>query len=57
VRGRGVPGGSGRNGSKPGDLLVKVEVQVPTELTEAQRAAIESLAQVTEPAPRVAAEG
>ncbi len=57
VRGRGVPGGSGRNGAKPGDLLVKVEVQVPTELTDEQRAAIESLAAVTEPAPRVAVDG
>jgi molecular chaperone DnaJ len=57
VRGRGVPGNSGRNGAKPGDLLVKVEVQVPTELTEAQRAAIESLAKVTEPVVRVGAEG
>lgn len=57
VRGRGVPGASGRNGAKPGDLLVKVEVRVPTELTEEQRAAIESLAEVTEPAPRAAAEG
>ena len=57
VRGRGVPGGSGRNGSKPGDLLVKVEVQVPTALTDEQRAAVESLAAVTEPAPRIAVEG
>ena len=39
VRGRGVPGGSGRNGKKPGDLLVKIEVVVPTELTDEQRAA------------------
>jgi molecular chaperone DnaJ len=57
VRGRGVPSGSGRNGGKPGDLLVKVEVQVPTELTEEQRAAVESLAAVTEPAPRIAVDG
>jgi molecular chaperone DnaJ len=56
VRGRGVPGGSGRNGGKPGDLLVKIDVLVPTELSEEQRAAVESLAAVTEPAPRVAAE-
>src|SRR3974390_242786 len=52
VRGRGVPGGSGRNGSKPGDLLVKVEVQVPTALTDEQRAAVESLAAGTGPGPR-----
>ena len=33
VRGRGVPAASGRNGGKPGDLLVKIEVLVPTEMT------------------------
>ena len=54
VRGRGVPGGSGRNGKKPGDLMVKVDVIVPTELSEEQRAAVESLAEVTEAAPRMA---
>ncbi len=52
VRGRGVPAGSGRNGTKPGDLMVKVEVVVPTTLTDEQRAAVESLAAVTEAAPR-----
>ncbi len=57
VRGRGVPAGSGRNAGKPGDLLVKVEVIVPTELTDEQRAAVESLAAVTDDAPRVAIEG
>jgi molecular chaperone DnaJ len=56
VRGRGVPGTSGRNGGKPGDLLVKIEVLVPTELTEEQRAAVESLAAVTEAAPQTAVE-
>jgi molecular chaperone DnaJ len=56
VRGRGVPAG-GRNGAKPGDLLVKIEVVVPTELTDEQRAAVESLAAVTDDAPRVAVEG
>jgi molecular chaperone DnaJ len=57
VRGRGVPAGSGRNAGKPGDLLVKIEVIVPTELTDEQRAAVESLAAVTDDAPRVAVEG
>ena len=57
VRGRGVPAGNGRNAGKPGDLMVKVEVLVPTELTDEQRAAVESLAAVTDEAPRVAAEG
>jgi molecular chaperone DnaJ len=57
VRGRGVPSGSGRSAKKPGDLLVKVEVVVPTELTDEQKAAVESLAAVTEPAPRIAVDG
>jgi molecular chaperone DnaJ len=56
VRGRGVPVGTGRNAGKPGDLLVKLEVVVPTVLTDEQRAAIESLANVTDDAPRVAVE-
>ncbi len=56
VRGRGVPKTSGRNGSKPGDLMVKIDVLVPTELSDEQRAAVESLAEVTEAAPRIAAE-
>jgi molecular chaperone DnaJ len=56
VRGRGVPAASGRNGGKPGDLLVKVEVLVPTELTDEQREAVESLAAVTDAAPRIAVE-
>jgi molecular chaperone DnaJ len=57
VRNRGVPAGSGRNAKKAGDLLVKVEVVVPTELTDEQKAALESLAAVSEPAPRLAVEG
>ncbi|HXN61188.1 MAG TPA: molecular chaperone DnaJ [Acidimicrobiales bacterium] len=57
VRGRGVPSGSGRNGAKPGDLMVKIDVLVPTEMTEEQRAAVESLAAVTDAAPREAVEG
>ena len=39
VRGKGGPARSGR----VGDLLVTVEVQVPTELTDEQRAAVEAL--------------
>ena len=57
VRNRGVPAGSGRNAKKAGDLLVKVEVVVPTALTDEQKAAVESLAAVTEPAPRIAVDG
>jgi molecular chaperone DnaJ len=57
VRGRGVSAGSGRNAGKPGDLLVKVDVLVPTELSDEQRSAIESLAEVTSEAPRIPVEG
>jgi len=57
VRGRGVPAGSGRNAGKAGDLMVKIEVIVPTQLTDEQRAAVESLAAVTDEAPRAAMEG
>ena len=35
-----------------GDLLVTVEVEVPTELTDRQREAIETLAEVAEGSPR-----
>jgi molecular chaperone DnaJ len=52
VRGRGVPAGSGKNGSKPGDLLVKVDLVVPKELTDEQRAAVEALAAVTDAEPK-----
>ncbi len=49
VKGRGVPAG-GRNGARVGDLLVKVELTVPKDLTEEQRAAVEALARAFEPA-------
>jgi len=52
VKGRGVPAGGGRNGAGPGDLLVKVDLVVPKELTDEQRAATEALAEVLEPASR-----
>ncbi|MDA8355949.1 MAG: molecular chaperone DnaJ [Actinomycetota bacterium] len=45
VKGRGVPSGGGRNGAGPGDLLVRVEVQVPKAMTDEQRAAVEALDQ------------
>jgi molecular chaperone DnaJ len=50
VRGRGVPAGG--RGTKPGDLMVKIDVVVPTKLTDEQREAVQSLADVTEVAPR-----
>ncbi len=56
VRGRGVAAGSTRKSSKPGDLMVRLEVEVPTTLTEEQRAAVEALAEVTGPAARVGQE-
>ncbi|MGH9029060.1 MAG: molecular chaperone DnaJ [Acidimicrobiales bacterium] len=48
VKDKGVPGASRRGG----DLLVTVEVAVPKKLNRAQRAAVEALARVSEPAPR-----
>jgi molecular chaperone DnaJ len=50
VRGRGVPAGGGKKAQPAGDLLVKVEVSVPKQLTEEQRAAIEALHEAFEPA-------
>jgi molecular chaperone DnaJ len=49
VRGRGVPS---RNGSAAGDLLVTVDVQVPAELNDEQRAAVEALAAAFPSDPR-----
>jgi molecular chaperone DnaJ len=54
VRGRGVPEGTGKKARPAGDLLVKVEVQVPKVLSDAQRAAVEALRDAL--APEVAAE-
>ena len=47
VKGRGVA-----NAKKAGDLLVKVVVDVPTELSDEQRAALEALAAATPSSPR-----
>ena len=49
VKGRGVPAGK-KNAT--GDLLVTVEVVVPEQLTDEQRAAVEALAAVVEPPAR-----
>jgi molecular chaperone DnaJ len=51
VKGRGVPG-SQSAGAGVGDLLVTVVVDVPGQLTSAQRAAIEALADATKSSPR-----
>ncbi len=56
VRGRGVAAGSGKNGAKPGDLLVRVDVVVPKSLTDDQRAAVEQLATTLAPARNEPAE-
>ncbi|HUC36342.1 MAG TPA: molecular chaperone DnaJ [Acidimicrobiales bacterium] len=48
VKGRGVPGPSRR----AGDLLVTIDVTVPKKLNQAQRAAVEALARVSDDAPR-----
>jgi molecular chaperone DnaJ len=47
VRGHGVP-----SGSKPGDLLVTIEVAVPAKLSDDERSAIEKLAAVSGESPR-----
>ncbi len=44
VKGRGITTQSKRSGTTTGDLIVTVDVVVPTKLTDAQRAAIEQLA-------------
>ncbi|MFZ0171202.1 MAG: molecular chaperone DnaJ [Acidimicrobiales bacterium] len=47
VKGRGV-----KSGATAGDLLVTVEVDVPTTLTDEQRAAVEAFAKATADSPR-----
>lgn len=46
VRGRGIDRTT-RKGTVSGDLIVTVEVQVPTQLNDAERAAVEALAAAT----------
>ncbi len=52
VRNRGVPSGSTASSSSPGDLLVTVEVEVPSKLSAAQREAVEALAATSTESPR-----
>ena len=52
VRGKGITSG---NGKKPGDLLVTVDVQVPGELNDEQRAAVDSLGAGVRPRSRARA--
>ncbi|MGO9455800.1 MAG: molecular chaperone DnaJ [Acidimicrobiales bacterium] len=43
VKGRGVPAGT-KSGASAGDLLVRIDVTVPKDLTDEQRSAVEALA-------------
>ncbi len=52
VRGQGVPGDAGKNGKTAGDLLVTLDVVVPTQLDERQREAVEAFAAASEGDPR-----
>jgi molecular chaperone DnaJ len=51
VRGQGM---AGNNGAAGGDLLVTVDVQIPEQLNEEQRAAVEALAVAFGDDPRAA---
>jgi molecular chaperone DnaJ len=51
VRGKGITSTT-KSSTKTGDLIVTVEVQVPTSLTDTERAAIEQLAEATTVNPR-----
>jgi len=56
VRGRGVPARKREERGQGGDLLVKVDVEVPKTLTDEERAAVEALADASASAssgPRV----
>jgi molecular chaperone DnaJ len=52
VRGQGVPADTSKNGKNGGDLLVTLDVVVPTQLDERQREAVEALAAATDADPR-----
>ncbi len=52
VKGRGITTESKRSGLRSGDLIVTVDVVVPTELSDEERAAIEQLAALATVAPR-----
>lgn len=52
VGGKGITSTSKRTGTRTGDLIVTVDVVVPTDLSDEQRAAIEQLAAATTVNPR-----
>lgn len=52
VKGKGITTQSKRSGTTTGDLIVTIDVSVPTELTDTEREAIEQLAAATTVDPR-----
>ena len=52
VKGKGITVSSKRDGETTGDLIVTVEVDVPAQLTDEQRVAVEQLAAATTVNPR-----
>jgi molecular chaperone DnaJ len=52
VKGKGISTTSKKSGTRSGDLIVTVDVVVPTELSDAERAAVEQLAAATTVQPR-----
>lgn len=52
VKGKGIETQSKRGGKKTGDLIVTIDVVVPSVLTDAERTAIEQLAKATTVNPR-----
>ena len=52
VKGKGITVSSKRDGEPTGDMIVTVEVDVPAQLTDEQRAAVELLAAATTVSPR-----
>jgi molecular chaperone DnaJ len=54
VRGRGFPSGSNKNGTGRGDLLVTVQLSVPSHLSPKAAEALSAYAAATEEHPRAA---
>jgi len=52
VKGKGIATQSKRSGTSTGDLIVTIDVVVPTHVTDAERTAIEQLAEATTVNPR-----
>jgi molecular chaperone DnaJ len=52
VKGKGIATSSRKSSNATGDLIVTVDVVVPTSLSDAERAAVEQLAAATTVQPR-----